>query len=315
MHFDLVDLRLLVMVVDSGGLAVAARQANISVSALSERMKSLEESAGAELLERSVKGTKPTQAGLELVGHARAVLMQAERLNGAVAAWKSRNRGLIRMRANSNAIASFLPDLLASFLSRNPDVAVDLREQTSDLIAAAVRGGDADLGIAAGNANFDGLRTKPFREDRLVLIVPPGHSASEQKSLHFSEVLGEHFIGLDEQAAIQVYLSNHAKRLGHDLTIRIRLRSFESVCRMVAAGAGVAVVPASTITSPIFERGAVAVELSDTWARRNLVICLPKDRSTPKLVQGLVAEIENPPAARFEGIGDSADARNQRNSN
>ncbi|GGI27612.1 MULTISPECIES: LysR substrate-binding domain-containing protein [Bradyrhizobium] len=306
MHFDLVDLRLLVLVVDRGGLAAAARHANLSVSALSERMKSLEERAGLQLFERTVKGTRPTSAGLEFAGHARSILMQAERLSGAVRSWRKRERGLIRMRANSNAIASFLPDVLASYLARHPDVTVDLQEQTSDLIAVAVRAGEADLGIAAENAQFEGLRTEPFGVDRLVVLVPPGHWLADYTSIGFAEVLNEHFIGLDEQASIQTYLADHARRLGRELVIRIRLRGFESVCRMVAAGAGVAVVPVSVISSSVKDAGARAVELSDNWAQRNLVVCLPVDRPVSDLVQRLIADIARSTRSRFAEIGGDA---------
>jgi DNA-binding transcriptional LysR family regulator len=303
MHFDLVDLRLLVLVVDTGGIAAAARQANISVSALSERMKSLEQSAGVVLLQRSARGSKPTQAGLELAVHARAVLLQAERLSGAVAAWKQRDRGLIRLQANSNAIASFLPDVLASFLARHPDVLVDLREETSDEIARAVRAGDVDLGIAAGNANLEGLDTRPFRSDQLVLLVPPGHAFSGRRAVSFAETLDESFIGLDIHSAIHVFLSNHAHRLGRELTTRIRLRSFDGVCRMVAAGAGVAVMPGTAVSGSAFDAGAMAIAISDAWAQRDLVICLPIDRPPSRLVQRLVSEITEGTGGRFEQIG------------
>lgn len=305
MHYDLIDLRYFVLAVDAGGIAAAARQANISVSALSERLKALEEQAGVALLTRSAKGSRPTQAGLELSAQARAVLMQAERLNGVVAAWKQKDRdgGLVRLRANSNAITSFLPEALARFLARNPEVVVDLNEDTSDEIVRAVRVGDADLGIAAGNVNMEGLETRLFRSDRLVLLVPPGHALAGAKVVDFATVLDEPFIGLDRQSAIQGYLAGQAQKLGQELVPRIRLRSFEGVCRMVAAGAGVAIVPESAVSQPVLEAGAQTVALTASWTRRDLVLCLPRDRPVSPLVRRLAADILEPEGARFEQVG------------
>jgi len=302
-NYDLIDLRLLVLIAETGGFAPAARAANMSVSALSERVKALETQAGTPFFERSARGSRPTRAGIELAGHARAVLLQAERLNGAVASWRHRQSGTIRLLANSNAIISFMPDLLAAFMARYPDVVVDLHEDTSDSIARALRAGDADVGIAAGNAKLDGLDLVPFRRDRLVLLVPAGHRLADARSVGFAELLDEQFIGLDEHSAIHVYVGQQAQKLGRELGVRLKLRSFEGVCRMVVAGAGVAILPSTTVGTGTLEAGAHVVQLADAWAERKLVICLPRDRPIPALVRLLVDEIAQGPSSRFEGVG------------
>ncbi len=123
----------------------------------------MEQRAGVQLLTRSARGSRPTQAGLEFAALARAVVLQTERLDGAVASWKGRISGTIRLKANSTAISSFLPDVLASFLARHPEIVIDLEEETSEAIASALRAGDADIGICAGTANLDGLAATLFR--------------------------------------------------------------------------------------------------------------------------------------------------------
>ncbi len=82
MHFDLVDLRLFTAVAEAGSMAEAARRESISVSALHERMKLLEERAGVPLMARTVRGTKVTAAGAVVLSRAKGVLHQAERLPG-----------------------------------------------------------------------------------------------------------------------------------------------------------------------------------------------------------------------------------------
>ncbi|MGD9915316.1 MAG: LysR family transcriptional regulator [Rhizobiaceae bacterium] len=287
MHYDLTDLRLLVAIIDAGGFNAAARGANLSVSALSERIRRLETEAGIALFERGARGSRPTQAGREIAAHARSILLQGERLNGAVAALKQKTTGAIRLLANSSAISSVLPDLLATFLARHPGVVVNLQEETSDEIGRRVRQGQADIGIAAGSAKLDGLALKPFRVDRLALLVPAVHHLSNRRSVSFADLLDEHFIGLDEHSAIHVYLGQQARRAGRELIVRIRLRSFESVCRMVVAGAGVAILPLGSIVPGTLEAGARIVALTDDWAERQLVICLPGDRPASPLVNTL----------------------------
>jgi DNA-binding transcriptional LysR family regulator len=291
LHYDLTDLRLLVMVVEAGGIAAAARLANLSVSALSERIKALEEGSELKLLTRTARGSRPTPEGLELAAHARAVLLQTERLNGAISALKSHETGQIKLFANSNALVSFLPDILAKFLARNKEVLIDLREMTSDEIGRAIRAGDGDIGIAASNANLEGLEVINFRRDELVLLVPTGHRLESKVAIAFVDTLDEHFIGMDDHSAIQTYVVEQASRLGRTISIRVRLRSFEGVGRLVAAGAGVAIVPVSIVTPELYAAGARPIPLTDPWATRNLVICMPGGRPPSTAVQRLLKDI------------------------
>ncbi|WP_108610396.1 LysR family transcriptional regulator [Aminobacter sp. MSH1] len=302
MHYDFVDLRLLVAIIDAGGFNAAARQANLSVSALSERIRRLEAEAGVALFQRGARGSKPTRPGLEIAAHARAILLQGERLTGAVAAWKQSQSGRMRLLANSSAISGVLPDILATFLARHPGVAVNLEEETSDEIGYRIRSGQADLGIAAVSAKLEGLALKPFRTDRLALLVPAAHALSSRRSVGFADLLEEHFIGLDEHSAIHAYLGQQARKLGGELIVRIRLRSFESVCRMVVAGAGAAILPLGSILPGTLEAGARIVALTDDWAERQLVICLPVDRAPPPLVDMLVAALAPQPLRAPRGL-------------
>ncbi|MFC3123655.1 LysR substrate-binding domain-containing protein [Pseudoroseomonas globiformis] len=298
MAYDLTDLRLLVMVAEQGGIAAAARAANLSVSALSERIKALESWTGTRLLLRGARGSQPTAAGLELAAHARAVLSGAARLEAAVAGWRGGEAGEVRLLVNSSALVSVLPDLLARFLARHPAAAVDLREALSDEVARALRHGEADLGIAAGTADLAGLATRSFREERLVLLVPAAHPFAARRRMAFAEAVDEAFISLDDGAAIHLFLVDQAARLGRVFRPRIRLRSFDGVGRMVAAGGGIAMVPAGTVTRAMRDAGARAVPLADAWARRQMVVCWPQERPLSPLAERLVAALAE---AREEG--------------
>jgi DNA-binding transcriptional LysR family regulator len=295
-HYDLTDLKLLTAIVDAGGIAAAARNTNLSVSAVSERLKAMEDSSGMVFLTRTARGSFPTTAGRELAAYARAVLLQAERLDGAISAMKGRAGGKLKLLANSNAIVSFLPELLARFVAQNPDVTLDLVELMSDEIAHALRAGEGDLGIAARNLGIAARNVEdmhdldiiPFRRDRLVLIVPVGHSLQDRKSVGLSEILDEGFVCLDDRAAFHKALMRDAAMLGRTLMVRVRLRSFDGICRMVAAGAGVAVVPESVVNLASIRM----IPLSDSWASRELVICLCRTMPRSELLGRLLKVLQ-----------------------
>ncbi len=158
-------------------------------------------------------------------------------------------------------------------------------------ILYALREGTADLGVVAGTADLVGLEVQPFQRDRLVLLVPPGHRLGSRRRIAFAEALGEPFVALDAGAAIQTYIASQAERLGRVLSPRIRLRNFEAVGRMVAAGVGVAVVSAATFTRSLRDAGVRALELNEPWAVRDLVLCLPAGRLAPPLARRLAAAL------------------------
>ena len=79
----------------------------------------------------------------------------------------------------------------------------------------------------------------PYRRDRLVLIVPAAHLLAGEPAVAFARVLGEPFVCLHAGSAIHTFMMNHAAQLGGRLDVRIQVRSFNTVCRMVAAGVGI----------------------------------------------------------------------------
>ncbi len=293
MNFDLKDLKVFLAILETGSMSGASRRTNTSVSAVHERMKLLEARAGIPLLNSDVRGSRPSKAGLTLAKHAMIVLLDAERLSGAIDSLKSKESGVISVRANSSALASSFPEILARFLARYPDVIIDLREELSHDIANAVREGNADFGIAEENTNLEGLKTERFLSERLVILLPPGHRLQNRNTVSFEQISEESFIGLDEHSAIHTYLLKQENITGKALTTRIRLRSFDGVCRMVAAGAGVAIVPSAAIPSSAIESGARAIAISDKWSIRNLVICQSPNRPHSTLIQGLVDRLTN----------------------
>ena len=85
-------------------------------------------------------------------------------------------------------------------------------------------------------------------------------------------MLAEPFVCLHAGSAIHTFMMNHAARLGSRLDVRIQVRSFNAVCRMVAAGVGIGMVPRSAV--PPGSPGVATVEITDDWAPRDLQLCV-----------------------------------------
>jgi len=288
MRFDLTDLGLFRHVVEAGSITRGAERAHLALAAASTRIRHMEEALGAALLLRGRAGVTPTQAGRTLLQHARTILAQSERLREDLGAYAGGLGGHVRVLSNTNALTEFLPETLSSFLAAHPHVSVDLEERLSDEIVGLIAEGVADIGIVAGTVDAGKLQTFPFRTDRFVLVVASDHPLARRPRIGFAEVLDHDFVGLDRASALQRFLADKATRAGRSIRLRIQLRSFDGVCRLVERNVGVGIVPETTSRWAAKTMAIKAVELTDSWAVRDLSICMRDYKALPPYARQLV---------------------------
>lgn len=294
MRFDLTDLKLFLHVVEAGSITAGAERMHLAVAAASTRIRNMEIELGTALLNRERQGVHPTPAGRTLIQHARLLLQQAERMRGDLAEYADGLKGHIRLLSNTNALIEFLPGPLSNFLAAHPQVNIDLEERLSDEIVAAVADGKADIGIVAGTEDLSGLEVFPFRMDRFVLVTAPTHPLAATRSIAFGDALDFDFVGLDRSSSLQRFLSDKADRMGRRLKLRVQLRSFDAVCRLVECNVGIGVVPETTVERNARTMTLHRIELTDEWALRRLTICVRRLKDLPTYSQELVRHLAAP---------------------
>jgi DNA-binding transcriptional LysR family regulator len=234
----------------------------------------------------------PTQAGRTLLQHARTILAQSERLQEDLSPYARGLAGQVRVLSNTNALTEFLPETLSSFLTAYPDISVDLEERLSDEIVGLIADGAGDIGIVAGTVDYGGLHTFPFRSDRFVLVVARDHPLAGRARIGFAEVLDYDMVGLDRASAIQRFLADKASRIGRPLRLRVQLRSFDAICRLVECNVGVGIVPETTVQRTARNMAIKAVQLTDPWALRELTICVRDIETMPPYARQLVDHLK-----------------------
>lgn len=294
MRFDLIDLSLFRHIVEAGSITHGSQRANLALGAASTRVRNMEETLGAPLLTRGRQGVAPTPAGRALLTHARAMLSQADRLREDLGAYTGGLAGQVRLLSNTNALAEFLPEALSSFLAAHPNVTVDLEERLSDEIVGLIAEGVGDIGIVAGTVDTGALETYPFRKDRFVLVVSKDHPLAGKKSVPFADILDQNFfVGIDRSSAIQRFLADKAARIGKPLRLRIQLRSFDAVCRMVESNVGIGIVPETTARRAAKTINMGVITLTDPWAVRDLTIVVRELGGLPIFARELVSHMRS----------------------
>lgn len=287
MRFDLTDLRLFLAVADTGSITHGAADVGLSLPAASERLRDMEAAGQVMLLERGRRGVSLTEAGEALVHHARTVMRQMADMHSELGLHAKAMRTAIRVAANTAAITEYLPAKLATWMTENPRIDVELKERQSADIARAVVRGFVEIGILSDAAGTTELERIPFAQDQLVAIVAKHHRLAGSRRVSFPDILHEQFIGLSA-GALQEHIESQASRLGGRLKIRTRLRTFEGIGNMVAAGAGIAIIPHTAAQRLRKTLPIATVAISDAWAKRNLVIAVRSREELTAAAKSLV---------------------------
>ncbi|MFN9726685.1 LysR family transcriptional regulator [Acidovorax sp.] len=295
-RIDLTSLQLFVAVCELGSIGRAAEREFIAASAVSKRLSDLETAVDTPLLYRHSRGVTLTPAGESLLHHARTVLFGLERMQGELSEYADGVRGHVRIHANISAIFQFLPEDLGAFTRLHSQIKIDLQEHLSSAVLQAVQEGAADIGIchlghvgtlpgsppvdagpveppgamAASQRSLARLHSRPYRSDRLMLVVPQDHALADREIIAFEEVLDWDIVGLHANSSISLAMRASAAAAGRTLRQRIQVTGLDAMCRMIDRGLGVGLLPDRAFALMQSVGRLHAIALTDPWACREL---------------------------------------------
>ena len=288
---DIDSLALFVRAAELRSLTKAAEASHIGLAAASRRMALLEHRFKTALLERSPRGVELTPAGASLLPHAKALLLEINEMQAEMRDHADGRKGALRILANTSAMTESLPADLAAFSKLNPDVRLAVQERWSSEIVRSLQAGEADVGIVVEGLQTEGLETHAYRTDRIAIVMQATHPLATVPEMKFADVLDDDLVALESGASMMRLLTEQAVIEGRTLQLRVQVRSFEVVCRMVEAGLGVGILPFEGASVMGHALGLVVRPLMESWAERNMLVCVKKERSANSSVAKLVAHL------------------------
>lgn len=300
MKLDPISLRLFVAVMEENAIARAAAREHIAPSAASRRLAELEAQLQVELFTRSNRGSSPTSAAFALLNMARGVLNEMDGIALQMKDYAQDGgkglRGHVRVMANISSITQFLPAQLQSFLSQYPLVDVRLQERVSNDIARAVEDNEADIGLLNNGSYGSKISLRPYRRDRLAVVVPLAHALARKRSLRLAQVIEHDLIGMHPDSALNHLITRAAADQGLQPRLRMKVTGYDALCLMVASGLGIGILPegsASLYTGTLPLR---CIRLDEPWAQRQLMLCLRSQDALSPVAQLLVDHLCQPQA-------------------
>ncbi|WP_106477916.1 LysR family transcriptional regulator [Phytohalomonas tamaricis] len=287
-RLDFVTLKLFVAIADEHSLTRAAEREHLALAAVSKRISDLEMQLGISLLYRRPRGIELSAAGHAFLHHARLMLENLSQLDADMSEYRIGIKGHVRLHANTSSVIEFLPDDLGGFMDRFPQIRIDMKERLSHEIVTAVRDGLADIGLYTGHVPAEGLDARLWRRDRLVLVVPGHHRLADNTQVALEEALDNDFIGLEQDASLHGLLQRGAHQFEQPLRMRIQVRSFEGICRMIDRGMGVGVLPYRAVSAERHGLSLATIPLTDEWALRELHLVMRDYNALPVIARQLV---------------------------
>jgi DNA-binding transcriptional LysR family regulator len=248
MSLDVRRLRLLREVGLRGTIAATAEALSYSASAVSQQLSALEREAGAELLERTGRRVRLTEAGRVLVMHTESVLAELERAEAALEATRTTVAGTVRVAAFPSVTAAVLTPAFAVLSGRHPGLTVTLAEAEPIAALRDVKLAELDLVVAH---EYDHVpqppdpvleRTELFVEEMLLAVplglMPPG------RKLRLSDLRDQPWITAPPWGECGIAEREACRAAGFEPDFRYSSNEFGVILTMVAAGLGVSLLPA-----------------------------------------------------------------------
>lgn len=268
-HLSLSSLKLIAAIEREGSLSRAASTLHIVPSAASRRISQLESATGTALLHRTTRGVELTAAGLSVARYARSMIGEVAALDEELQNLQAGVTGRIKLVASISAIVQHLPQDLAQFLRAHPDIKVELAEHASADIVGLLLQERADIGVFVSNGEVPGLELRPYRSERLVVILPAGHRFAKRKALRFEQLLDEEWVELPPGTALASRVAEEALKFGVRLKSRIQVKGMDSASRMVQCGLGIGLLPQASLGGQQAQfPNLVCVPLKEPWAER-----------------------------------------------
>ena len=240
-------LRYFVAVAEELHFGRAAERLQMAQPPLSKQIRVLEHELGLELFERSTRRVSLTTAGEILFDEARHVLAAAHGAERVMRAYRSGEGGVLRLGFVDSSAYVVMPRLLREYRERWPQVRYELRSLSSDQQIEALTHGEIDLGIGRTAGDGHAVEATRVLVEPLFIAVGAGHRLESRPSVRLDELAGEAFLGFDHR----ISPSLHAElvvlfgRAGLGYEPFMEAAEYTTIVGLVAAGAGIAVVPAS----------------------------------------------------------------------
>jgi len=266
----------------------AAELNEISQSAASQHLKTLEKKLGAELVDRRTRPLKLTSAGRIYYEASRDIVRRYEQMEAELESLRSELAGAVRVASIYSIGLYEMTRLRDAFQAENPQAHVHLEFMRPDKIYQAVQDDQADFGLVSYPNPGKELRTINWRLERLALVCLPDHPLARKKTVRPGDLAGEDFVSFDPGLSIRRVLDRFFREHGVHRQIALEADNVQMIKEAVLLGSGVSILPEQMVAQEAAEGRVVVRQIeADGLIRPVGIILRRKKRLTRTAAQFL----------------------------
>ncbi|MCU0770726.1 MAG: LysR family transcriptional regulator [Verrucomicrobia bacterium] len=270
----------------------AAHINGVTQSAVSQQISSLERQFKSLLIERSKKKFRLTREGQVLYDYSKQIIQTYESLHSRLQEIKDIISGTIRVATIYSIGLHDLPHHIKRFLKDYPTVHVHVEYKRADYVYEDVLGNVVDIGLVAYPARDSKLEIVPIKKDPMVLVCHPQHPLAKNKTIKIKGLAGQKFISFEPDIPTRKALDKILREHGTSVQHVMEFDNVETVKRAVEIDAGVAIVPASTITQELDKRTLAQVKVEDADLYRPLAAIHKKNKVLSPAMKQFIAVLK-----------------------
>jgi LysR family transcriptional regulator, transcription activator of glutamate synthase operon len=288
MGMDTDALRWFQQVADGTTVTEVSELEEVTQPGVSRALARLEAQVGTPLLRKSGRVLRVTQAGMTFKRHVDKALHHLDDGIAAVTELLEPDTGVVSLAFQQSLGTWLVPDLVGTFRAAHPRVRFRLTQVRDEAPSSALDDGGPDRGRDREWADLEiGTRrpADPSAESRLVAVeplrvaLPRGHELAGRPGVELAELAEQPFVALRPASALRRLGDELCRSAGFQPDVVFEGDDLSTVRGFVAAGLGVAIVPAPREGSPEAAAGPVRyLEIHGTWAAREIILSWPADR-------------------------------------
>lgn len=256
----------------------AAQINEVTQSAVSQQISSLERQFKSLLIERSKKKFRLTREGQLLYDFSKQIIQTYDALQSKLQEIKDIVSGTIRVTTIYSIGLHDLPPYIKKFMKLYPTVNVHVEYRRANQVYEDVLSNVVDVGLVAYPSRESKLETIPLRKDPLVLICHPQHPLAKNKTIKLEKISGQKFIGFEPDIPTRKALDKILKDSGVEVQNVMEFDNVETVKRAVEIDAGISIVPQGTVMQEVSKQTLVQILIEDVELFRPLAAIYKKNK-------------------------------------
>ena len=277
MKIDILGVQAFVAIADFGGFQKAAETLHVTQTAVTQRLRNLEDFLGVMLVERTTRSIALSTIGQDFLPQARRLLDELSSTLTEIRETGKAQRGDVSIACVPTVGIHYLPQIIRAYSARFPDNRIKIHDHASFGVAEAVLRREAEFGINIAGPHHPELTALPLLEDQFVLVCRDDHPLARRHSVAWKQlephplIFAGHVNG--NRALLDDYIGGQSLQLS--LKVQYEVQRSSTAVGLVAEGIAAAIVPNLAIQKGEYPRLRI-IKLKDPVVSRSLVLIARK---------------------------------------